>query len=223
MNSVSPSAMFPLRVSGLSLAFKRPLFSNVNLEVANGQFVTIMGENGSGKTLLIDTLMGYRQPARGEVQFWGKNFSENRIELNQKIAWVVSHKEDYPLGLSVERFFASISEFYPTWDWQLVRDLYRDFELDRKKNLSILSLGENSKVKLIKALAFKPELLILDELTANLSPRSREIILNALIKAFCEKKMSVLYVCHSSEEAVRLSDQILVLTKDGLLPRQKEI
>ena len=97
--------------------------------------------------------------------------------------------------------------------------LVQRFQLDGSKTLTSLSLGEQSKIKLIKALAFKPDLLVLDELTANLSPDSKQVILQELLDQFSLRTMSVLYVSHSNEEAMRLSDAVYQLTANGLISR----
>lgn len=172
----------PLAIENLAVSFHRkPLFSHLSLALEPQQFVTIMGENGAGKTVLVETLMGYHAPSAGTIRFWGKPFAgRRRPELNRAIGWVLSHREDYPPGLSIAGLFRILHKCYRTWDHAFVDDLVDQFQLDLTKALTSLSLGEQSKVKLIKALAFKPTLLVLDELTANLSPVSRRFKEQAL-------------------------------------------
>lgn len=207
----------PLQISNLSVGFQKPLASNINLTVGKNEFITLMGENGCGKTTLIDCLMGVEQPLKGEVLFWGRpNFGPNRKSINEQVGWVVSQKENYPLHFSVEKLLHTIADFYPTWNWALCRKLCSSFELDTKKRLFHLSMGEQSKVRLVKAISFEPSLIILDELTANLSPSSKQSLLASILDLFASKRMSVLYVCHSSEEAIRLSDRSYEMTEAGL-------
>jgi ABC-type multidrug transport system ATPase subunit len=210
----------PLTVDGLTVKFSQTVFSDVSLEIRPKEFITIMGENGSGKSILVETLMGYHRPNRGSVFFWGRKYSgATRADLNRRIGWVLSRREDYPIGLTVNRFFQLLRASYHTWDESFARDLVEKFCLDSNKQLSTLSLGEQSKVKLIKALAFRPELVILDELTANLSPESKQSIIDALVSQFCEGKLAILNISHSKEEAFRLSDCVYHLTCDGLVSR----
>ncbi|MES2964014.1 MAG: hypothetical protein V4760_08990, partial [Bdellovibrionota bacterium] len=107
-------------------------------------------------------------------------------------------------------------ELYSKWNHELFSKLASEFNLDLKSRIGTLSSGEASKFRLLKAVSFEPKLLILDELTANLSPQSKEAITRLLLDRFSSGEMSVLYVCHSTDEALRLSDRVLTLTKNGL-------
>jgi len=206
-----------LELRNVAVGYKQPLASNVSLEIRPKEFVTLMGENGCGKTTLIDCIMGNLQPLKGQILFWGQeNTGPFRVSINQKVGWVISQKENYPLMLTIERFLARIATHYPTWNWDFCNRLCKAFDLDTRKKLFHLSLGEHSKVRLIKALSFEPSLIILDELTANLSPKSKDSLLASLLDLFASREMSILYICHSNEEAIKLSDRIYEMTKNGL-------
>ena len=211
----------PLSIEGLTIGFRgKDIFQDVSLEVQRNEFVTLMGENGAGKTVLIEALMGYLTPKKGRISFWGSEFAgATRPSLNDRIGWVLSHREDYPIGLTVGRFLDLHAACRRNWDGAFVQELLLKFQLDVSKQLASLSLGEQSKVKLVKALAFSPELLVLDELTANLSPESKQSILDAVIDRFSTGAVSVLYVSHSNDEALRLSDRVCLLTPTGLVSR----
>lgn len=211
----------PLEITDLSIhAGKRQLFSKVNLAIQPGEFVSLMGENGVGKTTLLETLLGYRQPTSGNISFWGMNLNDtSSAHLLSRIGYVTSTPERYPLGSTISDLFQSLEVIYPTWNHELSQFLLEGFKLRANQSLNGMSLGENTKVRLIKALAFEPDLLLLDELTANLSPNSRKTMLSALFDLFNKKKVAVLYVCHSPEESVSLSDRIVVLSAQGLKER----
>ena len=207
----------PLSLKNVTVGHRKPLTAGVDLDVAPSEFVTLMGENGIGKSTLIDCLMGLASPLSGEILFWGKpNEGRHRSIINQSVGWVISQHETYPLFTTIDGFFDSIAPLYPSWNWDVCERLCRDFELDTKKRLVHLSMGEHSKVRLVKALSFEPRLIILDELTANLSPASKEVLLAALLDMFASREMSVLYVSHSKEEAIMLSDRVLYLDREGL-------
>lgn len=210
-----------LEIRNLAAGYATPIFQDVDLTIEARQFVTIMGENGSGKTTLLDCLMGFKTPTWGEALFWGeKNEAAARKPIQERVGWVVSQPEAFPPWLRVKDIIGSISPLYPSWDDELYRRLAVRLQLDTNKRIGHLSMGEGSKFRLIKAIAFQPELLILDELTANLSPDSKKAIIEVLLDRFASCEMSVLYVCHSSDEAIRLSDQIFDLTPSGLVQRQ---
>jgi ABC-type multidrug transport system ATPase subunit len=216
---MSPSV--PLSIDRLHVKLAgKTIFRNVSLELNSKMFVTVMGENGVGKTSLISALMGYIRPSAGRVLFWNSELDgQSRASLNTRIGWVMSHREDYPAGLSVGQILKIHAACRKNWDHNFATELLARFDLDVRKPLTTLSLGEQSKVKICKALAFHPELLVLDELTANLSSESRQAITDVILERFSSGSLSVLYVCHSKEEALRLSDRVCVLTPNGLVDR----
>ena len=210
----------PLKVENLSMSFSKPLFTGISLELQKGEFVTLMGENGTGKTVFLECLMGVRSPSTGNILFWQQQHrGKARGDINRKTGWVCSQGENFPPLMKIGRLLKWTSTIYPSWDESLCQRLLQNFQLDPEKRLSNLSMGESSKVRLIKALAFKPELLILDELTANLSEPSKDAVLSILLELFHDQNMSVLYISHSTEEAIKLSDRVLDFTSQGLEAR----
>jgi len=209
-----------LKVSSLSVGFKKNLFNELNLEVNQGEFITLMGENGIGKTSLLRCLLGQVNPKSGEYSFWGQVSNQlNRSHLNQKVAWVLSGEEKAPSTLELGQYFNSISRLYEKWDKGIFNSLIKDFDLDLSKKFGEISLGEWSKVKLCRALSIRPQMIILDELTANLSEKSKEVILGQLISQFADDKLGILYISHNEEEALRISDKVFELTSTGLVDK----
>jgi len=209
-----------LKVSSLSVGFKKNLFNELNLEVNQGEFITLMGENGIGKTSLLRCLLGQINPKDGEYSFWGQISNKiNRSHLNQKVAWVLSGEEKGPSTLELGQYFNSISRLYKNWDKNVFNSLIKDFDLDLSKKFGEISLGEWSKVKLCRAMSIRPKMIILDELTANLSDKSKEVILGQLISQFSDDKLGILYISHNEEEALRISDKIYELTSSGIVDR----
>jgi ABC-type multidrug transport system ATPase subunit len=214
--------LLPLSVENLSLSIDHTfLFQELNFQLKPHQFVSVMGENGIGKTCLLEALLGIRKFQKGKVLFWGKSMQEiDRSAFYSKVGWVTSNVEAYPFGSKIFELFNFIKTVNPHWNDQLAQSLCDNFKLSSTKKLSDLSLGEHSKVKLIKAIALEPKLLLLDELTANLAPESKIAVLSVLMDVFSRTDMSVIYICHTKEEAIRLSDRVLELTANGLKENQ---
>lgn len=219
------SLTMPLTIENLGLVVEgKSIFACLHLEVKTSQFISIMGENGVGKTCLLEAIVGSRKISKGKILYWGKPKNEyDQVEFFSNIAWVSSSPEAYPLGARVFDLVDFLRRRYPTWNDSIAHNLCEKFKLSPTKKLSELSLGEHSKMRLIKAICFEPKLLLLDELTANLSPDSKSAVLSALMDVFSRTEMSVLYVCHSKEEANRFSDQIFELTESGFKEKKVEI
>lgn len=207
-----------LSLENLKVGYSKPLFENLNLEINESEFVTIMGENGSGKSTLIKTILGLMKQEEGDIRFWGEVLDEkNHESVFQKLGVVLSGRESGLSPVGISDYLKELSKFYPSWDNKLMMKFFLEFDLDPSKKFYQLSLGEFSKVKLIRALSYRPKLLILDELTANLSARSKEVVLKHLIEEFSEHQMAVLYISHFKEEASRISDRVFDLSEKGLV------
>ena len=173
---------------------------------------------------MLEAVVGVRRIASGKILYWGKPRHEyDRSEFFSNIAWVAASPEAYPSGCKVFELLEFMRIQYEQWNGKVADALCENFKLPLDKRLSELSLGEHSKIRLIKAISFEPKLLLLDELTANLSPESKAAVLSALIDVFSRTEMSVIYICHAKEEANRLSDKILELTETGLKAKEVKL
>ncbi len=211
----------PLQIRGLSVRHgKTQLLSNINLDVHAGEFVSLMGENGAGKTTLLHAILGYERIDTGQILLWGEKLGDaDPVRLYSRTAFVTSSPEIYPTGATIGDLIRSLPLLYPKWNQALARSLLEGFKLRESQALNRMSLGEGTKVRLLKALSIEPELLLLDELTANLSPDSKNVVTSVLIDLFARKMMAVLYICHSADEALSLSDRVLSLDQTGICER----
>jgi ABC-2 type transport system ATP-binding protein len=192
------------------------LAENLNLSVMEKTFITIMGENGAGKTSLFQTLAGVKRPASGRILFDHTELNQKNLsKILQQTSFVGSERENLGPFLTVNNYFHHLKVFYPSWDMNIQQRLIEKFQLIPTKQISTLSLGESTKLRLVRALSIRPKLLILDELSANLSPASRPELYRVIIELMEEIKMSVLSFSHGVEESVRLSDEILEMGPQG--------
>ena len=203
-------------------AYEMHALEHINLEIPNGQFVGIIGHTGSGKSTLVQHLNGLIRPTLGRVLYNGEDI------------W----KEGYPLREL--RSHVGLVFQYP--EYQLFEEtVYKDIsfgpknmgldgdETDRrvrraaefvglseehlKKSPFDLSGGEKRRAAIAGVMAMEPEVLILDEPTAGLDPRGREIILS-LVRTYREQTGStVILVSHSMEDVAKTADRVLVLNR----------
>lgn len=210
----------PLVIENLSYGIREPVFQNASLSLYSGEFISVVVEDASAKANLIDCLYGNLKPTTGTVLFWGiENRGFNRDMIQQRVGWVLSKKETFAPWVTVREYMVGTSRLYRSWNQKLAQRLIEAFGLNIEKRMSVLSPSELTKVKLIRALGFEPEILILDEVMEGLSGADKELAAQAIREMFTMGEMTVLYLCRSPEESLRFTNHVVVLGRNGLTPR----
>ena len=109
------------------------------------------------------------------------------------------------------------SAFYPDWDHQYASELVEMFDLRTNQRLKTLSRGQLARVGLMTAIAFRPELLLLDEPSSGLDPVVRRDILSAIIRTVADDGRTVVFSSHLLDEVQRVSDHVAMLHQGRLL------
>jgi len=206
-----------------------------NLYVEEGECIAIIGHTGSGKSTLIQHFNGLMRPESGKVMIDGEDLSKKRVDLKtlrQKVGIVFQNPEDqifekiigddiaygpFKLGLPLKEVRERVK-----WAMSVVG---LDFEEMKDRQTFALSGGQKRKVALAGILALKPKILVLDEPTAGLDPRSRKELLDKLKRLNKEEKLTVVFVSHNMEEVAMLADRVYVMADgtDVLTGTPKEI
>ena len=191
----------------------------VDLDLRSGEILALLGENGAGKSSLMNVLYGlYRQDSGsikvngGEVEI-GSPLAAFRLGIGMvhqhfMLAPNLTVTENVALGFCHQHAFAL--------DLEAVRrkilDVSRRHELEVKPDALIwqLSVGEQQRVELIKALVLGANLLIMDEPTAALTPQETDELLE-LLREMARKECSVIFISHKLNEVRRVSDRVMVL------------
>ncbi len=194
----------------------------VTFEIFEGEKVALLGPNGSGKSTLILLMAGLLMPKKGEITVFGeKTSSKNFQKLRQKLGIVFQDPED-------QLFTQSVIEDieYGPRNLKLPEDEVNKQSLAVLAKLGIqhlkdrpphrLSFGEKKKVSLATALVLKPELLILDEPTANLDLVSRRNLIDILNELNCNGT-TVVISTHDVEALAELADRVIVINHGALL------
>jgi ABC-2 type transport system ATP-binding protein len=153
---------------------------HASLRVPKGSALALIGANGAGKTTLLRILVNILRPTSGSARVLDKDSRTLSAPDFNRIGYVAENQK-LPERLSVERFFAYLRRLYPAWDGTLEESLRSGFDLPRSRHLAKLSHGMRMKVMLTGALAFRPELLILDEPLTGLDPLTRDEVIDGLI------------------------------------------
>ncbi len=202
--------------------FRITAINNVNISIEKGEFVGIIGHTGSGKSTLVQHLNGLLTPSSGEVLLDGKNINESKITRRQA------------------RFKVGLCFQYP--EYQLFEStVYKDIsfgpknmglsedEIDNRvkkaadfvglkpdmlnKSPFDLSGGEKRRVAIAGVMAMEPEILILDEPSAGLDPRGRDMIAEMISSYRKTTGSTVIIVSHSMEDVAKSADKVLVMNK----------
>jgi ABC-2 type transport system ATP-binding protein len=200
-----------VEVSCLSRKFGSKLALNqVSLRVKRGRVFGLVGANGAGKTTLIKHLLGRLKAESGCVRVFGFDPVADPVAVLSRIGYL-SENRDLPAWMRVDELLRYTEAFYPRWDLAYAEELRKQFGLDPRAKIKTLSRGENAKAGLLLALAFRPELLLLDEPSSGLDPVVRRDILEAIIRTVAEEGRTVLFSSHLLEEVDRVADELAVM------------
>jgi ABC-2 type transport system ATP-binding protein len=215
MKLPSPSsAEAVVAVSGLTRRFgAKTALDEVSVFVPRGSVLGLVGENGAGKTTLIKHLLGMLKAQTGTVRVFGLDPVADPVGVLGRVGYL-SERRDLPGWMRVEEFIRYTQAFYPGWDEDYADELLKQFQLDQRQKIKTLSQGQQAKTGLLTALAYRPDLLVLDEPSSGLDPVARRDILEAIIRTVAEEDRTVVFSSHLLDEVERVADQI-VMMKNG--------
>lgn len=189
---------------------------NVSLRVEPGIVMGLVGENGAGKTTLIKHVLGLLKAQSGTVRVFGKDPVADPEGVLSQIGYL-SEEGDLPMWMRVSELMRYAAGFYASWDQQYAQQLLVEFGLDPEAKLSRLSKGQRSRAGLLVAMAYRPQLLLLDEPSSGLDPIVRRDILGAIIRTIADDGRTVLFSSHLLTEVERVSDQIAIVKGGRIL------
>lgn len=201
-------ACAPLEVTDLVKRFgDQDVLRGVSLSVEPGTVLGLIGRNGAGKSTLIGSMLGLVQPDAGEASIWGRPSLQLDDEAKARLAYVPQQPE--ALGwLKVGDMLDFVGRFYPRWDAAFVDATLERWSLPRNKVLARMSPGERQRVALIRALACRPSLLVLDEPAAALDPVARRELLREIAQRAGESGTSVLFSTHIVSDVERVASHV---------------
>ena len=196
------------------------IISNLSFDVQPNEILTINGPSGSGKSTVLKYLAQLQSPAlttSGDYLFKGKNVEDiDPIELRQKVSYCFQAPTLF--GETVRdnlQFSYDIRDM--DFDEELAKDLLSHVQLPKSyldKDITTLSGGEKQRVALIRNVQFRPDILLLDEITSALDSDTRKIIWEWLNQYRKEYNVTVIIVSHIKKEQ-QLADRIITLDKIG--------
>ena len=184
--------------------------SSVTLSIPRGGVYGLVGENGAGKTTLIKHILGLLRAEHGAVRVFGLDPVADPVGVLSRIGYL-SELNDLPGWMRVDELIRYSRAFYAGWDAAYAEELRQMFGLDPASRVKSLSKGQKARMGLLIALAYRPELLVLDEPSSGLDPVVRRDILEAIIRTIADEGRTVLFSSHLLDEVERVADHVTML------------
>ena len=204
---------YALSIENLGKKFDDFNLDSISMHVPYGSIVGLVGENGAGKSTIINTLLGFVKHDYGQIRIFGVPVDQMNVNSHEKIG-IVLDCNCYHDTLAAKQIEKIMRLEYRTWDSDLFYSIIKKFNLPEKKLLRKYSLGMRRKFSLAVALAHKPQLLILDEVLSGLDPVIRDEMLDVFLEFVQDSHNSILISSHVINDLEKFADYISFL-KDG--------
>lgn len=229
MGSLPKSSI--IEISGLTFGYNnRPVLRDVNLTIHKGDFMGIVGPNGSAKTTLLKLMLGLLTPWSGEVRLFGEPISSFRQW--GRVGYVAQRAAAFNMGFpaTVEEvvaanLFSHVGLFrgLKPAHWQKVSAALKTVGLERKRQCLIghLSGGEQQRVFIARVLVSDPELLLLDEPTVGVDIQAQEHLYELLERLNKERQMTIVMVSHDVGVVTERVNRVACLNDSRLFVHEK--
>lgn len=169
-----------LEISNLKKAYnKSPVLDIDALKISAGQFVALMGKNGSGKSTFMRLIAQQELYDSGDIRFQGQSLSSTKVKINSENAFI-SEDHELPFSIKLGEWAKMFQKIYPQFDDNLLRQLTQSLDVDLQKSYQALSRGQKMKALFSLLAAKKPSIYMLDEITAVLDSGSRWTLMQFL-------------------------------------------
>jgi len=209
-----------LRLKNISFNYDKAILDKISLSIDKGDILSIVGPSGSGKTTLLKLIAGLERPKNGNIYMNGEAISSKNMFVNienRKIGMVFQQAMLFP-HLTIEdnvKFGIKKRKFSD----ERVAEVLDLVELShmKKRHPHTLSGGEAQRIALARALAPKPEILLLDEPFANIDASLRTALRADLRKILDKISLTTIFVTHDQEEAFVFGDKICIMNNGKIL------
>lgn len=222
-----------IKVTGLNHSYKvgtpfeKQVLFDINLEIGTGEFVGIVGPSQAGKSTLAQHFNALYVPLQGTVLVNGHNTADKStdlVALRHAVGYVFQNP-DYQLfkpTVGEDIAFGPINQKCPRHEVEArVREAMQTVGLDyatfRNRDIFTLSGGQKRRAAIAGVLACRPQILVLDDVTAGLDPRGREEILKVIGKLHREQKITTVFISSCMDDLFRLAERIVVMHRGEIV------
>jgi zinc transport system ATP-binding protein len=210
-----------IEINNLAFSYDTvPVLEDVNLKVKHGEFATIVGPNGGGKTTLLRLLLGILKPVQGKIAVLGSTPEKARL----RVGYMPQHADldpQFPVTVMdvvmLGRLGRRFGGRYSKEDRQLALKALAEVQLESmvRTAFSTLSGGQKQRALIARALCCDPEMLLLDEPTANIDPEVEENLLTILQEL--NQRMTILLVSHDMGFVSRVVKSVICVNRRVLI------
>jgi zinc transport system ATP-binding protein len=210
-----------IEINNLAFSYDTvPVLEDVNLKVKHGEFATIVGPNGGGKTTLLRLLLGILKPGQGKIAVLGSTPEKARL----RVGYMPQHADldpQFPVTVMdvvmLGRLGRRFGGRYSKEDRQLALKALAEVQLESmvRTAFSTLSGGQKQRALIARALCCNPEMLLLDEPTANIDPEVEENLLTILQEL--NQRMTILLVSHDMGFVSRVVKSVICVNRRVLI------
>lgn len=214
-----------INFENVSMAYNNNLvLENFNLSVNKGEFLTIIGSSGCGKTTVLKLINGLLTPEKGKVFINGEDLSKvDQIQLRRKIGYVIQEVGLFP-NMNIEKNIAYVPSLYKDKNKKeikkKVKELIKLVGMDEKflkRYPNELSGGQRQRVGIARALAGNPEILLMDEPFGAVDEITRKILQEAIINIYKSLGITIIFITHDIEEALKLGTKVVVMDSGEII------
>jgi nitrate/nitrite transport system ATP-binding protein len=207
-----------LEISSLSVAFPRavlPVLNSIELRIAEGEYVAVIGHSGCGKSTLLNVIAGLLPATMGGVVLEGREVSEpgpDRAVVFQNhslLPWLTAYEN---IRLAVDQTLSKTMKRAERHEWTLHNLALVRMDHAKDKRPAEISGGMKQRVGIARALAMKPKVLLLDEPFGALDALTRAHLQDEVMRIHAALGTTVVMITHDVDEAVLLSDRIVMMT-----------
>ena len=216
-----------LAFRGVSAGYRtRPVLQDVDFQIEEGEFVSVIGPNGSGKSTMLKTATGLLSPSAGRVELFGREVSSLKPRERAAMIGVVPQKLESPMAFTVAeivmlgrsgargRWGVADSKDYDSVERAMIYTNVLDL---RDRLFNELSAGEQQRAALAMALAQEPRIIMLDESIAHLDINHSQEVLRILMSINREEKITVLLVSHDLNLAAQIAGRLMLMQSGRLV------
>lgn len=204
------------------------ILDDFNLNINKGEFITVIGSSGCGKTTVLKMINGLNVPDKGDIFINGNNIkSENLIELRRKIGYSIQGTALFP-HMTVEKNISYVPDLINKKNKEKIKEavskLIKVVGLEEsilKRYPDQLSGGQKQRVGIARSLAAGPDILLMDEPFGAVDEITRKQLQDEIIRIHKELGVTIIFITHDIKEALKLGTRVLVMDKGEIIQFDK--